>query len=258
MLKIKEILSDIVRQTYGADCNPAYFRFYVEITNKNSRTCHGRYTYRNHKIEIFNTYRDDEAIVCTTIHELAHHVDYCNRRKSDHQKEFYAEYEKLLFAALDMGIVNKYKFMETAKDASDSNKIRKIMDRYIPNPVSYKKDAQVISVGNCFEYREELKSMGYKYNGNAKVWEKEVPDADVELEKLGRFSGITVGVSKATELHFEGHEKLVAVGDTYACKAELKKAGFRFVKKQWECELKNPKAEFVIRQTFPMLTFKKI
>lgn len=233
MFKIKELLCDIVANTYGKECNPAYLRFYVEISEKNSKSYHGLYNERSHKINIYNTYRDDESILCTTVHELAHHIDCCNRGRSDHQKEFYAEYEKLLFTAMDMGIIHKEKFLETTRDASDSNKIRKMMERYEPNPIEYKQGKYVVSVYNCYAYKDFLKNRGYHFNGNTKAWEKEVANADEECKKLEALAGARVEISKATDLHFAGAVKLVATGNTYPIKDELNAAGFRFEKKSW-------------------------
>lgn len=257
MLKIKELLCDIVKYTYGQDCNEKYLKFYVEISDKNSLSYHGKYNERNHKITICNTYRDDESILCTTVHELAHHIDCCNRGTSNHQKPFYAEYEKLLFTAMNMGIIHKKKFLDTTKDASDSNKIRKMMDNYIPHPIPYKQNQSTVSVYNSFAIKNELSSRGYHFNGNTKAWEKETDTPEQEKEWLEQFKDIQIEISDATDLHFEGEIKLIAMGDTYSIKDELNAAGFHYQNKKWIYKAKNENEVTEIKKKFPSITFSK-
>lgn len=127
MLQVKNILCDLVDYAYKD--NPKlenYKRFYIEVSEQNRNTVHGYYNERTHHIRIFNMYRDDAAIIATTIHELAHHIDTCNRGRYDHSKEFYTIFEHLLKTALNMGLFNKEQFFASTRDASDSNKIIKM------------------------------------------------------------------------------------------------------------------------------------
>ena len=249
MIKLKEILCDIAKQAYGKDCDARYLKFYIEMSEKDSKSKHGHYRYKDRRIVIFNTYRDDEAVLCTTVHELAHHVDFCNRGTSDHQKEFYEVYEKLLFAAMDMGLIHKEKFLRTNRDASDSNKIRKMMDRYIPHPVGYKSGKVTISFRNSFAYKDYLANKGYHYNSNTKAWEKEVDDIDSEMASLKSMPGVELDIRSATDIHFEagsksrevkehcsGSKPLIAYDNTYPVKEALHADGFRWDKrtKTWQ------------------------
>lgn len=262
MFTLKEILGDIVTQAYGTDCNPAYHRFYVEMANKNSKTYHGLYDTRNRKITIYNTYRENQAIVCTTIHELAHHVDFCDRKTTDHQKEFYEVYEKLLFAAMDMGIVSKEKFLLTTKDASDSEKIRKMMERYVPHEILYKKDAVTLSLSNSYAHRQYLQSLEFSYNGNTKAWEKEfesIEEMDAFCKEMKPLDGVKMDVFGSKDLHFEGSILLIAQGDTYAYKDKLRAAGFRYTKvgrnQAWVFHAKSSDDVVYIKAQFPELQF---
>lgn len=271
MIKLKELLCDIVKQAYLENLNEKYLKFYIELSPKDSKSMHGFYRYKDRHIVIYNTYRDDEAILCTTVHELAHHVDFCNRGKSDHQKEFYEVYEKLLFTAMDMGIIHKEKFLLTNKDASDSNKIRKMMEKYHPNTVDYKKDMVIISFTNCFEYKDYLKSKGYSYNSNTKAWEKEVADIDTEMKSLKPMPGIGFSVNKATEIHFNAGSKskevkrnasggkvLIATGNTYEYRDALKNEGFKWDTrtKTWQYHILEDGDKERFEKLFPHLTFK--
>ena len=239
MVKLRQVLNDIVINAYKDDFKESYLRFFVEITGKTAKSQHGTYNIKTHKISIYNSWRDDESILCTTIHELAHHIDTCNRGDSDHQDAFYREFKRLLFTAMDMGVIHKEKFLDTAKDASDSNKIRKMMAEYTPNCIPYKSDAKTIFVYDCFEHKDALKALGYRFNGMSKAWEKEVSDTEEEKAKLSAFPGIRIEVHGAADFHFEGKIKLIATGDTYVIKDTLKALGFRYQEKKWIYYAKN-------------------
>lgn len=251
MATLKQVLDDIVRNTYKSDFKESYLRFYVEITGKTAVSRHGTYNLKTHKISIHNSFRDDESILCTTIHELAHHIDLCNRGTSDHQEPFYREFKKLLFTAMDMGVIHKEKFLETAKDASDSNKIRKMMTEYTPRNISYKKDTITITVYDCYEHRFALKELGYKFNGGSKAWEKETADVEAEKEKLSAFSGIRIETQGAAEFHFKGNIMLIATGNTYAIKDTLKELGFRYHDKKWIYYAKDMEEAFSMQAKVP-------
>lgn len=138
MIKIKNILCDVLDYAYpDSDKLGEYKRFYVEMINETRKGFHGDYHGMTHHIRIYNLYRDEASIVVTTLHELAHHVDHVNRGKLDHGKEFYAVYKQLLHTALNMHLFDKEQFINATRDASDSNKVAKMINDYIPEDVSY-------------------------------------------------------------------------------------------------------------------------
>lgn len=78
MIQLKNILCDLADYAYRD--NPKleqYKHFYIVVSNENRKSFHGDYNERIHRIRIFNAYRDDAAIIATTIHELTHHIDTC-------------------------------------------------------------------------------------------------------------------------------------------------------------------------------------
>lgn len=255
MLKIKKTLNDIIKNTYVENINPAYYKFYIEISNEVSKTKHGYYNEKNQKIKIYNTYRDDDSVLCTTIHELAHHIDYCNRHTSDHQKPFYAVYRKLLYTAMDMGIIDKYKFLSIVKDATDYSKVLKMMEEYVPNPIEYKKNVYLISVYDCYAIKDILKEKGYHYNGNTSAWEKEIMDVEEEKVWLSQFEEIRIEITNANKIHFNGHIKLIAKENSFPYKEELKKVGFKYKNSQWIYESSNMKEAKSIIKQFPKIKF---
>lgn len=230
MLKLKNILNDLVDYVYdGHEKQTLYKKFYIEFIDKKLRSRHGCYKFRTHHIEICNLYRDDAAIVATSVHELAHHVDYINRHTSDHGPEFYAIYEKLLHGALDMGLFGKGQFLTATRDASDSNKIAKMIADYTPKNIGYKTNKKLIYVFNAYSVKDALKADGYHYNGNNNTWEKEIEESEIaaEADKLRKLS-VTFDVKDFTSLTFQTNVKIYATDGSFEFKDDLKEQGFRF------------------------------
>lgn len=239
MLQVKNILNDLVDYTYHD--NPKkedYKKFYIEVSNDIRKGFHGDYNGKNHHIRIFNMYRDDASIIVTTIHELAHHVDHCNRGTSSHGKEFYVEFEQLLKMGLNMGLFSKEQFFEAIADASDSNKVRKILENYEPEPVSYKSDMSIIRVKNCFDIKEQLKERGYHYNSVEKAWELETSDTETEKAFLASASSDIEYEISNNFLSFQKKIYVCAGTGSFDIKDELKADGFFFSKndKVWKKE----------------------
>lgn len=260
MFQIKVILNDLVNYTYKNSSKlEEYQKFYIELSKKNLMSKHGDYQGKIHRIRIFNLYRADAAIVATTIHELAHHIDYVNRGKSDHGEEFYAEFKKLLYMGLNMGLFSKTEFLNATKDASDSNKIAKIIKDYQPVDVGYKSNRKTIEVFNCYEQREILKEKGYGWNKINKAWEKEVCETDTAeetafLEELG----VKWNIRNTAAISFKRKNLILAGKGSYDIRDELKSDGFRFSEnKKWEKEGTEEEL-MVYRKKYPDVEFKWI
>lgn len=261
MIKIKNILNDLASYVYkGNQKLDKYLRFYVEISQKNMKTYHGTYTLSKHRIEIFNLYRNDAAIVATTVHELAHHIDYCNRGTTDHSKEFYAVYQELLYGALDMKLFSKNEFLEANRDTSGGNKVVKMISGYHPQDVGYKKDVQTIHVFNCFQLKEQLKERGYSWNPTNKCWEKEVPIADMSDEqKFLESARAEHEVNINNRIAFTQTSTLIAGKGSYERREELKAEGFYFKKENngWKKEFKSVEEANECRMKYPDIVWNR-
>lgn len=260
MLKIKKILNDLVDNTYkDSDKIEEYKRFYVEMSPDTRKSFHGVYNIKTHRITIYNLYRDDASVVATTIHELAHHIDNCNRGDTDHQKEFYVEYQKLLYMALNMKLFSKNEFLNATRDASDSKKVARMIADYEPTDIGYKKDMITIEVHRGYEIREKLKNNGYMLNSINKTWEKEINLEEVAEEK--RFLedlGAEYDVNKNNNISFQKKTYIIASKGSYEYKEALKAEGFSYWSKDksWKKEgtkddvrkytMKYPKVKFTL------------
>lgn len=177
MYRVKILLNDLVEYAYPhSPKQKAYKAFYVEYIDKEFKSKHGDYNTKNKHIRIFNLSRTEDQLVVTSIHELAHHINFVNDTSHSfepHGQEFYRVYKKLLFTALDMGLFNKWQFINATADASDSRKVKKMLKEYRPHPIDYKKDMKLVQVFHAYEIRKNLQKHGYKYNSVLKSWEKE-------------------------------------------------------------------------------------
>lgn len=192
MYRVKILLNDLVEYAYPhSPKQKAYKAFYVEYIDKEFKSKHGDYNTKNKHIRIFNLFRTEDQLVVTSIHELAHHINFVNDTSHSfepHGQEFYKVYKKLLFTALDMGLFNKWQFINATADASDSRKVKRMLEEYRPYPIDYKKDMKLIQVFRAYEIRKNLQKHGYKYNSVLKSWEKETEkplDEATFLDSIG-------------------------------------------------------------------------
>lgn len=261
MYIIKQKLCEVVDQAYAKDPQlPRYKKFYVEIIDKDLSSKHGDYNCRTHHIRIFNLYRDNSAIIATTLHEVAHHIDWCNRGTTGHNAEFYAVYKKLLFAALDLGVFSKGSYLNAIRDSSDGNKVRKILSGYAPN--SNKKNQKMkITIENGYEIRKILSDIGFRYNRQSKAWEKSVLPKDLPAEKksLGALN-VNYSVSREDSMSIQKKCYLIAKKGSYEERFRLKAEGFVWEKasKTWRKEVSSPERKSELKKyssMFPDVEF---
>lgn len=244
-LRIKKILNDIIdvayaEETPGARGRYKHFKIYIETNNRKSR--HGEYRLEDSSIHVFNAYRDARMIAITCIHELAHHIDRMKHGTTGHQKPFYDEYTKLLYAALNMRILTPDEDKDLYRDSSDGQKVRKIINAWVPAYVDYKGlDNRVVKVRNGYNQRDALKARGYRWNSVEQVWEKEISQEE-EAEEQDFLQGLELeaDLDKAG-LMVTAMVSLYATGETYEVRSLLHQHGFRFnkEKKQWSKKVKS-------------------
>lgn len=241
--QIRQTLQDIVDTAFREKVSAAqlerYKKFYVVIVDKRLKV-HGRYTLNEHKISIFNLHRPNEQIIITSIHELSHHVDYVKNGSTGHGPEFYDAYKQLLYAALDMGVI-KCENVLAMTDSQGQQKVKKMLDDYIPHPVSYKNGVKNIGVLNAFDIKDILKERGFRYSTTHKIWEVEVPEEEISnirnwlLTLTDEKNIIETGINN---VHMEQkcEPGVIADGNTYPARNFLRDEGFFFIKarKYWK------------------------
>lgn len=175
----KAALIDIVKHAYkGSPKMKEYCTFDYTIVPKELRSKHGDYHGSKRLIRIFNeSSRTLPQLITTSIHELAHHIDWCNRGTSDHSALFYEEYRNLVFAALDLGMVGINEVLESKRDAADSTKLKLMIIEYMEEGREKREKierASRIMVYNAFDIKEALKAAGFRWDGEARAWYKEL------------------------------------------------------------------------------------
>ena len=261
MYIIKQKLCEVVDQAYAKDpLLPRYKKFYVELIDKDLSSKHGDYNQKTHHIRIFNLYRDNSAIIATTLHEVAHHIDWCNRGDTSHDAEFYVVFKKLLFAALDLGVFSKGSYLNAIRDSSDGNKVRKILSGYTPN--SNKKNQKMkITIENGYEIRKILSDIGFRYNRQSKAWEKSVLPKDVTSEKKSLDAlNVKYSVSREDSMSIQKKCYLIAKKGSYEERFRLKAEGFVWEKasKTWRKEVSSPERKSELKKynsMFPDVEF---
>ncbi|MGP9043210.1 hypothetical protein [Cytobacillus kochii] len=222
-------MCDVVEEAYSThDSVKKFTKFYINIIQKEMKTVHGRYYPEKKLIEVFNMSRPDSHIVITTLHEVAHHIDYCLRGTSDHQLEFYTVFKHLLMAAMGMGIIKK-EDLDTSKDNQDKVRLIKHfgeIEEWEITQVNYKPKEHVIRVKNSYHIREQLSSRGYKYSKEYQAWEIVRNNIEEEMEfLLNLTSKNDIEIYESKMLSFDTFYYICA-SDCYSYKDQLKKEGY--------------------------------
>jgi len=255
MIHIRNILLDILKETYilkddkqtqtedslrrrvvTEENQYNLEKFYIDFPGTVTKSRHGSYNAKLKKITIYNTYREDALVLCTTLHELAHHCDYVLNHNLGHNDSFYKEFERLLYVSMDMGLLKKEDILSANRDATDYNKICKILHKYHPCKLEYKKDIKTISVENSYICKNELKERDYYFNGINKTWDIDTEDVESEivfletLKEKYKDKNITYKIKEATDIHFDGVNIVVITvsGNTYPTKDILSKLKYKY------------------------------
>lgn len=223
---IKKILYEIAEKTYGK-IKP----FNLEIFVEERKTFHGDYYPATATIRIFNMSRPIDHIISTTIHELAHHVDFCLNNSSGHNKRFYGIFRKLMETAIKCGYID----YNIARSKTDSDDILKMEKYYGPITVRYEesmnthKDVRIIKVANSYHIKDILSSMGFKFNGIEKVWQKETTPEEAESLKKEIDDGkCQITICDFNKMTNEAHYYVIVSKNTYQHKDELSKNGYKY------------------------------
>ena len=257
--RVKKILDDIIDVAYGDQGIPeqkfARFKWFkLRILPKEYKTMNGHYVTKEHLVEVFNAYRGVTQIAKTCIHEVAHHIVHCLygiQNVPMHGKEFYDVYAHLIYAALDMNIMEPEELIDL--HSGDHKKVEKILEEYDPDPVEYQmEDPVLIKVMNGYKVKDILKEHGYRWNNMEQVWEllpeEDKTEDEVAFLKSNNISGDDPGdritpwyIVEDNGVKIDAYVLIEAKGDTYALREKLKSHGFTFntpKKKAWTCKVK--------------------
>ena len=180
--RIWRVLSKILIVTYPGIATSS---FYVSGNSKIIGVL-GKYTPLSEgtgEIVLYRLYRPIPHLITTAIHELAHHADFCLRKKTDHSPVFYNVFAQLLYTALDYNVVDHDILLNEVMTGSDRNKIKNILSRYTrkERPPLFD-DKKIIEVAQSYSFRDILHARGYSYDPVKKNWYREFDVEKVENE----------------------------------------------------------------------------
>lgn len=225
--QIKDILIDIATTAYNE--KPQYFKLDIVVEEMKSR--HGDYCPSTKTIRIFNLSRPSAHIISTTIHELAHHIDYCKYKSTGHNKRFYGIFKKLLETAIKLGYV-EYSSVRNKEDSIDIIMMEKY---YGPITVKYdekmdkNKDKTLLKVKNSYKIKDFLSENGYKYDGISKTWNKTIDDSEVQSEKekiIDEDPLVEFDEVKFNKIEIDSFYYIVTKGNMYEHRESLKEHGY--------------------------------
>lgn len=267
-IKIRSVLLDIIQYTYEGKVDEELYRkyrkFFLTCSSKQVKSYAGQYDKRDRSITIVGLNRNPKHIVVTTIHELAHHIDNCNRGNSDHSPAFYAEYEKMLHTALNMRVFAP-EDVECITDVTDGKKISKMISEWQPSYIPYRNEEKTVKVFNCYEQRNILNERGYRWQSADKSWEKNFDNMylEEELEYLKSIvSEEDIKIVNSCELEIKVCGYIIAGKGSYDYRKNLYDEGFYYDKKEkvW----KRPVSENIkdalkeYHRKYPSIDFKYI
>lgn len=252
--RVKKTLEDIVDVAFAEvpeEKRQRYKWFKLRFMPKELKKSNGKYNQSTHVIEVNNASRGVTQLAKTCLHEVSHHIDWCNRRESGHGKPFYAIYEKLIYAALDMKILKPEDLID--EHSSDNQKVAAIVARYVPKKIKYiQKDEMLLRVMNAFSIKEDLKERGYRWNNMEQVWELSVSEEEVKEEEAFLVEiGVVDEEPENTQtpwytltdnnLYIDAYVLIEASGNTYERREALKACGFTYntgKKSAWTMKVK--------------------
>lgn len=262
--RIKKILNDIIDTAYSdeeEDCRKKYKHFSLYISNIEKENSSGQYFPSEARIEVYNPSLGARHMAKCCIHELAHHIDKTKNGKTGHQKPFYEEYRKLMYAALDLGILDREDFIDNW--SSDRNKVRKMLEQYQPCPMDYQlPGGLIIQCRNCYKIRDKLKKREFAWNSVEEAWERtiEKEDKNAFLETLKTLGCGDIEIRNEWDMHIDATIMVTANGNTYEAREALKKKGFRYdgESKTWRRKLRSKDAGLFLESIRMMEEFKNV
>jgi len=231
--EIKQILIDIATDAYGKTPD----KFEIEIFAQERKTFHGQYNPNKKLIQIYNLSRPTEYVISTTIHELAHHIEFTTYGQTGHSKRFYRILKKLLETAVEKGYV-KY---NTIREKTDSVDLAQMEKYYGKIKATYdetkdkNKDYTMMKVKNSYEIKEELKARGFFYNKQERVWQKKIlkTDYNAEKEKIEALGNVEIIRMDFDNIQIDACYFIIITGNTYDIKDKLKQNGFFWNGSSW-------------------------
>lgn len=255
--KLKQISDFIIEETFSnvgqAKLN-RYKNFYLKLTEKEYKSRTGCYNMHTKTVEISSV---NKVYFCnlliTLLHEITHHIEFCDTKNTGHSNNFYKIHTKLIFTAIDTGLLtyeDAIKLSETSL-SRNKNKLANMINNYIPNK-NKKKIAEycdisfieeynklspineVLKVCCTQQYNKMFKERKYSWSDEEKVWYKtfyKKPDYNMEVNFLSENNFLCFRIHGIS--YFTNEVYFIIKGNSYKYKEQLKELGYRYYNKEW-------------------------
>lgn len=194
-MNIKKQFDDIIIFAYKSDTKlDSYLKYYINFEPKTYKSFAGQYHSDTHTIDIIlGSIHNNASAVLEVLHNLSHHILYCQCKSDAHDERFYAIYKKLLSSALRLKKVDPDECIATLRQSNPRSALLKTLESYKSNsssrvssgtqhdsPVS--SGSAIICVASGYKNKNVLKLRNYFWNSLSKSWQKRVPVADLVQE----------------------------------------------------------------------------
>lgn len=213
---LKKKLTDLINIIFAGfeeETLKSYYFFKITLSKKNIKT-NEKYEERN--LIIYNLYRESAELANSLIICLAHHIDFCNRGETSRRSsDFQDLYQMLLFEAMNQGMINPEE-LKASNDFKNIKLISKTFDCYWAEPKN--ENTSILEVYNCYAIKDNLKTMGFKFNPYNFAWEKEFNTSAIEKNKKELISlskDIQMKVRNTNSIMINIPGQIVVSGNTY-------------------------------------------
>lgn len=158
---VKQTLIKIIENA-KFDCERENYKwFHLNFLNDDRKSFAGDYDMRTHIIRVFvpkTSAKTNANLICTTLHEVSHHIDWCNRHTSDHSDAFYEIFQKLLYSALDLNVVS-------VSDIKNMPRLNEIDDKLKKTPLKYYAEFLKTNVFDNIKYKSSAEDFIGRFYG---------------------------------------------------------------------------------------------
>lgn len=255
--KLKQICDFIIEETFFQKGNKQindYRNFTLQLTEKVLQSRSGYYIPSTRTIQLSSVNKVYfHTLLITLLHELAHHIEFCDNGASGHSNNFYKIHLSLIFTAIDCKIISYDEIMDIAELSLSRNrfKLTKMLQEYIPKKnvpsihtkcdLSFIKEYnnikpvnKTIKIKCSIKDNHIFKNREYKWLEEEKIWYKTIyklPEYFKEINFLTNINYICYSIHNKS--YYVNEINFIVTGNTYKYKNELKKLGYRFNNKKW-------------------------
>lgn len=260
---MQQTISEIIAVAY-ADIPAKTIRKYqnirVNLEDKELKSKLGDYRHSadgSGTIRLFALRSEGNAeLLITALHGASHHIDTISRGYSLHDVDFYLIHKRLLFAAMDMGLLEKDDIVHSSSRARNRDKLAKLVSEYVRRPINNIDNSENTSilVYSAYSQRDMLKSKDYHWNPIELCWTKDCNPKDVQSEnEFLQKAGIADFEIVQTGKPIVSHRKTANVyGVPYDKRDQLKAIGFMWNNSE-KCWTKKIRGSFLPKEEASVL-----